>query len=201
MGELIAHYSSMPMLLQIFWGCAVIASLIFIVQITLTLIGIDSNDTDVDFDGTDTMDLGGGFNLFTIKNLMVFLIGFGWTGVCFWDTIESRALLSLLAVIIGSLFVGIFFVIYKQTKRLEHNGAFQIKDINGKVADVYLRIPEQGKGKIQVSINGSVHEFDAINGETPIASGSKVRVTGIINSETVRVEPIALDTDNNTEKQ
>ncbi len=200
MGDLITLYSSMPMLLQIFWGCAVIASLIFIIQITLTLIGIDSNDTEVDFDGTDTMDLGGGFNLFTIKNLMVFLIGFGWTGVCFWDTIGSRALLSLIAVIVGCLFVGIFFVIYKQTKRLEHNGAFQIKDIKGKVADVYLRIPEQGKGKIQVSINGSVHELDAICGDTPISSGEKVRVTDIIDNETVRVVPIALATDNNTEK-
>ena len=189
MGELFAQYGAMPLLLQIFWGCAVVASLIFLVQMVLTLIGMDSSDMDVDFDGANTMDLGGGLNLFTIKNFIVFLVGFGWAGVCFYNSITSSVLLILVAVIVGLLFVGIFVVIYKQTKKLEHNGAFQIDEVKGTTVSVYLRIPAQGsgKGKVQVSQNGSVHELDALTDGEEIPSGAKVKVVEIVDNETVKV--------------
>ncbi|MBQ7687067.1 MAG: NfeD family protein [Bacteroidaceae bacterium] len=189
MGELFAQYGAMPLLLQIFWGCAVVASLIFLVQMVLTLIGMDSSDMDVDFDGANTMDLGGGLNLFTIKNFIGFLVGFGWAGVCFYNSITSSVLLILVAVIVGLLFVGIFVVIYKQTKKLEHNGAFQIDEVKGTTVSVYLRIPAQGsgKGKVQVSQNGSVHELDALTDGEEIPSGAKVKVVEIVDNETVKV--------------
>lgn len=190
MNDLLTIYSSMPVLLQIYWGCAVVASIVFILQTALTLIGIDHVDTATDFDGGGTMDLGGGMNLFTIRNLVGFLIGFGWTGVCFWDTVDSPALLTLLALAVGCLFVGMFVFIYRQTRKLEHNGAFDIRSVMGHTADVYLRIPAagDGKGKIQVSINGAVQEFDAVtDGAELIPTGHKVRVTAIIDGETVRV--------------
>ena len=190
MGDLFTLYGEMPMLLQIFWGCAVVASLIFLVQLVLTLIGMDSSDVDVDFDGANTMDLGGGLNLFTIKNFIGFLVGFGWAGVCFYDTIPNTLLLLLVAFIVGCLFVGIFVVIYKQTKKLEHNGAFKIDDVKGSTVSVYLRIPANGagKGKVQVSQNGSVHELDALTDGEEIPSGAKVKIVEIIDNETVKVE-------------
>ena len=190
MGDLFTLYGEMPMLLQIFWGCAVVASLIFLVQLVLTLIGMDSSDVDVDFDGANTMDLGGGLNLFTIKNFIGFLVGFGWAGVCFYDTIPNTFLLLLVAFIVGCLFVGIFVVIYKQTKKLEHNGAFKIDDVKGSTVSVYLRIPANGagKGKVQVSQNGSVHELDALTDGEEIPSGAKVKIVEIIDNETVKVE-------------
>jgi hypothetical protein len=190
MNELFTTFGNMPLLLQIFWGCAVVASVIFLIQMVLTLIGMDSSDVDVDFDGADTMDLGGGLNLFTIKNFMGFLVGFGWTGVCFYDTITSPILLIMAAVVVGCLFVGIFVVIYKQTKKLEHNGAFNIADCVGKTVDVYLRIPgnKSGKGKVQVSLNGAIHEFEAMTEGNSIASGQKVQVLSVIDGSTVLVQ-------------
>lgn len=190
MGDLMTMYGEMPLLLQIFWGCAVVSSLIFVVQLVLTLIGMDSSDVDVDFDGANTMDLGGGLNLFTIKNFIGFLVGFGWAGVCFYDTIPNTFLLLLVAFIVGCLFVGIFVVIYKQTKKLEHNGAFQIEEVKGMTVSVYLRIPAEGagKGKVQVSQNGSVHELDALTDGEEVPSGAKVKIVEIIDNETVKVE-------------
>ena len=187
---MITWFSTMPVLLQVFWGCAIISSLVFLVQMLLTLIGIDSTDTDVDFDGGDTLDLGGGLNLFTIKNLIGFLVGFGWAGVSFYGVILNPVLLTLIAFVVGLLFVAMFVVIYKQTRRLEHNGAFDINDIRGRIVSVYIRIPAagSGKGKIQVSINGAVHEFDAMTHGRELPSGSKVKVVEIIDHETVRVE-------------
>ena len=87
-----ASFQDMDIWMQVFWGCAVVGSLIFIVQMVLTLVGMDSSDMDVDFDGGDTMDLGGGISLFSIKNFVNFLVGFGWGGVCFSEVIDNAAL-------------------------------------------------------------------------------------------------------------
>ena len=193
MTELLAIYGEMSILPQIFWGCAVIASLVFLIQTALMFIGLDSADADFDFADGNTLDVGGGLNLFTIKNLVGFLVGFGWAGVCFYDVILSPFLLILVSFIVGCLFVLIFVVIYKQTKKFEHNGAFSIDLVNGTVADVYLRIPAKGngKGKVQVSQSGSVHELAALSVEEEgIPSGAKVKIIEIVDNETVKVRKI-----------
>lgn len=188
--DLMQDYMAMDTWMQVFWGCAVVGSLIFIVQMVLTLVGMDSSDMDVDFDGADTMDLGGGISLFSIKNFVNFIVGFGWAGVCFSGAIENKWLLTLVAVLVGVAFVLMFFFIKKQTKKLEHNGAFDIQDCVGKTVDVYLRIPagQSGKGKIQVSLNGSVHEFDAMTEGNSVASGQKVQVVSVMDGSTVLVK-------------
>lgn len=53
-------FSALPMMMQVFWGCAIVGSAIFVVQVVLMLIGIDSDVADMDFDTGDTLDLGGG---------------------------------------------------------------------------------------------------------------------------------------------
>jgi len=183
-------YQAMDTWMQVFWGCAVVGSLIFLVQMVLTLMGMDHSDMDVDFDGADTMDLGGGISLFSIKNFVNFIVGFGWGGVCFAGAIESKWLLTLVALVVGVAFVLMFFFIKKQTKKLEHNGAFRIEDCVGKTVDVYLRIPagKSGKGKVQVSLNGSVQEFDALTEGDSIPSGQKVQVVSVIDGGTLLVK-------------
>jgi len=183
-------FQGMDTWMQVFWGCAVVGSVIFIIQTVLTLIGMDSTDMDVDFDGAGTMDLGGGISLFSIKNFVNFIVGFGWAGVCFSGAVESNWLLTLIAVVVGVAFVLMFFFIKKQTKKLEHNGAFNIEDCVGKTVDVYLRIPGQksGKGKVQVSLNGSVQEFEAMTEGEGVPSGQKVEVVSIIDGFTVLVK-------------
>lgn len=183
-------FQDMDTWMQVFWVCAVVGSIIFLIQMVLTLIGMDSSDMDVDFDGADTMDLGGGISLFSIKNFVNFIVGFGWGGVCLSTAIENYWVLTLLALLVGVAFVLMFFFIKKQTKKLEHNGAFDIADCVGKTVDVYLRIPagQSGKGKVQVSLNGSIHEFDAMTAGDSIASGQKVEVVSTIDGSTVLVK-------------
>lgn len=187
-------FNSLDPFQKVFWACAVISSAIFAIQLVLLFVGIDSDvpDADVpDFDG-GTTDVGGGFTLFSIKNLINFLVGFGWAGVCFNGIIENHVFLTLVAFAVGALFVAMFFVIYSQTRKLEANGAFKISDTKGKSADVYLRIPAKcaGSGQIQVSINGSVHEIDALTDGDEIATGAKVKVIDVVDDTTVKVEKV-----------
>ncbi|MBR3442245.1 MAG: NfeD family protein [Bacteroidaceae bacterium] len=184
---------------QMFWGCALVASTVFLVQMVLTMLGMDGHDVDVDFDtadfgdmDSDTMDMGGAVSLFSIRNMVNFFVGFGWAGISFNSLIPSPLLLVLVSVAVGCLFVWVFFLIKKQMKRFEANGAFDIKNCQGRTANVYLRIPGEnaGKGKVQISVNGAFHEVDALTDGEAIASGQKVRVVEIIDGETLRVSPL-----------
>ena len=192
-------FSAMEPMQQMFWGCALVASLIFLVQMVLTLIGMDGHDVDASFDVSDfgdvdasTMDTGGALSLFSIRNFINFFMGFGWAGVSLYDTIGSNFLLILAAIVVGVLFVLMFFYIRKQTRKLEANGAFNIRNCEGKTANVYLRIPAKGKGKgkIQISVNGAFHELNALTDGEAISTGQKVRITEILDGETLKVTPL-----------
>ena len=101
--------------------------------------GVDFGDT-ADTAG-ETMDTGGAIQLFTIRNMVNFLLGIGWGGVCFYSAIPNKVVLALVAILCGCLLVGAFLLMYRQLMRLESNGAFRIEDCVGTVCDVYLRIP------------------------------------------------------------
>lgn len=178
-------FEAMPGVLQLYWGCALVSSAFFLLQTVLMLIGMDSADTDV-----DTMDLGGGLSLFSVKNLVNFFLGFGWCGVSFYDRVASPLWLAVLAVATGLLLVVLFLFIVKKMMRLESNGSFRIDECRGGVADVYLRIPSfrQGCGKVQVSVQGSVHELEAVTDGEAIPTGAKVRVQEILDGQTLLVK-------------
>jgi len=200
MEAITSWYSALDPALRVYWGIAIFASVVFLIQMVLTFIGIgdtDGGDFDVDggFDTTgdgngDTMDTGGAIQLFTVRNFVNFFLGIGWGGVCFSQSIHNTTLLALVALLTGCLFVGVFILMFRQLMRLEHNGSFDIREAVDQVADVYLRIPgqRQGEGKVQFSFHGSVQELPAITDGAPIPSGQKVRVREIIGQHTLLVE-------------
>lgn len=192
-------YSALEPMLQMSWGCAIVASVIFLVQMVLTMIGMDGHDVDTTFDVSDfgdmdgsTMDAGGGLSLFSIRNFINFFMGFGWAGVSLHSTIGSNLWLVLVAVAVGCAFVWMFFYIRRQAHKLEANGAFNIQNCLNRTANVYLRIPPrgEGKGKVQISVNGAYHELDALTDGDAISTGQKVRITEIIDGETLRVSAL-----------
>ena len=191
---MIDWYNSLDPVLKVYWGIAIFASVIFLIQTAMSFMGIGDMDTDVDFDADaspDALDDAGAMHLLSIRNVIYFLLGVGWTGVSLWNTISNRTLLALVAVLVGCLFVVIFIFLFRQMMKLQHNGAFDINDSVGKTVDVYLRIPAagEGMGKVQVSFNGSIQELDArTNGDTLIPSGAKVRVVEVVNNSVLVVE-------------
>ena len=182
MNDLLTWFQGLEPAAQVFWGCAIVSSAIFLIQAILTMIGMDHDmDFEVgDFDG-DTMDTGGAVSLFSIRSLVNFFVGFGWAGVSFYNDISSKAVLYFIAICVGLLFSYATVFLIKKMKKLEHNGAYKIADCVGKSCDVYLRIPAagEGKGKVQISLNGSIHEFDAVSTGEAIATGKRVKVIAV----------------------
>ncbi len=179
-------------LLKTFWFVAIPTSIIFIIQTILTFVGADASDgigTDFngDFDGTDAP-----FQLFSFRNLINFLLGLSWTGISFYTTIPNKSLLIVISLIVGILFVYMFFLIISQVQKLAEDNSFKISNTLNKSAEVYLTIPERksGKGKIMISINGSFHELDAMTENDMIKTGSVVKVVKIENDNILIVETI-----------
>lgn len=189
MDNLLLFFEQQSSLMQVFWGAAVISTIIMLLQTILSLVGIGDSDIETGVDGG--LDDVSGADLFTVKNIVNFFVGFGWGGVSFRDFIENDILLVLVAVVTGIAFVAIFIFVFKQMMKLEGNSAVGAEACVGQTADVYLRIPAKrsGKGKIQISINGSAREFDAItDSEEPISTGAVVVVVELVGKSTLLVK-------------
>ena len=166
-------FMMLPSLEQVFWVCAMISSFFFVIQLLLTLIGMDSSDVCVDFDGPNTMD-------------------FGWGGLSICQLTRNVLVIVLVALATGVLFVWVIRLLYKNVRHLEYNAAFNIEECVGKTATVYLRIPANnvGVGKVQISVRGSVHELDACSDGEFIPTGAKVRILEVIDKNLLKVEKL-----------
>ena len=200
MSVLSEWFNQLDPTLKIYWGIAIFASIVVLIQTCMSFVGmgdVDTGDADVDFDAdtdadADSLDHAGAMHLLSIRNVFYFLLGFGWTGVSLWNTIPNRGLLCAIAALVGCVFVAIFLFLFNQMMKLQSNGAFDLNDSTGRVCDVYLRIPanNQGLGKVQISFNGSVQELDARTSGEQIPSGTKVRVIRVIDKKVLEVEPV-----------
>lgn len=172
---------------------AIGASVIFIIQTVMTFIGADSDTgMDADFDGN--LDAGSyPFQMFSLRNLINFLLGFGWAGATLYDLISNKIVLAIVSVLVGLVFILVFFLIMKTLIRLSEDNSFNLQSAIGKTGDVYLTIPPKrsGKGKIFVSVNGSTRELDAItDSDFTLKNGSLIKIIGL-ESDLLIVEPLS----------
>ena len=196
---MIETFLSLETSLQVYWILAGISSVIFIIQAIMTFAGFDS-DSDLDLaDAPDEIPESGdssfdteGFHLISIKTIICFILGFGWTGVLFWDAFESKIWLGCLAAVVGFIFMSLIAFLLFQVKKLDKDNSFRIEKVIGMNAEVYLRIPGERKdsGKVTVSLNGSMHELEAMTEGDDLPTGAKVKITGKVDAETVMVEAI-----------
>lgn len=187
-------FNSLEPLQKFFWTIACCTSLVFIIQTIMTFIGLGT-DADVDagpMDGSvDSMEDGALSGVFSFRNLINFLLGYGWAGVLLFDDIEKRWLLQLLAIAVGLLFVLAFVFMFRQVMKLSHDGSFKMSETVGLKADVYLRIPaaRSGRGKVQISVKGSIHEIDAVtDNDAEIPTGGQVEIVEVLGDDLLLVK-------------
>jgi len=178
-------FVNMDITQQVYWYIAIGASVFFILQTIVTFVGGGGGDIDVDVDvdvDTDAGHADSPFHFFSLRNLVSFLLGFGWTGVSLYNTITIQWLLLVIAIIVGLLFVAMFFFIIKTLLKLSEDNTFKMEDTVGKTGDVYIQIPpnQSGRGKVFVSVNGSTHELSAITEDGELLKvGTLVKVLKI----------------------
>ena len=190
-------WASLSLIMKIVWGITLSATLVFIIQSILTFVGADADtnfdvDVDTSMDGADLSNIDGGSNLYTFRNFVNFLLGFGWSIILLQDSITSVPVLIIVAVLIGAALVTAVMYLFKWLSSMQQSGNIDVataaKGCEGKV---YLTIPaaREGTGKVQITINGAVREYDAITeSDNTLKTGAPIRVVDVIDSNTVLVE-------------
>lgn len=191
---MITWWTSLSTAMQVLWAITLSASLIFVIQTIMTFLGLGDHDADFDLDTSDgSFDADPSMNLLTFRNLVNFCLGFGWTAVLMHEKIQSNALLIIVSVIVGILLVTVVMWIFKWLSGMQQTGNIDVhKSAVGCEGKVYLTIPgeRKGEGKIQITINNAVREYDAVTDGETIPTGKAIKVTEVINDYTLLVEEL-----------
>ncbi len=191
---MITWWTSLSTAMQVLWAITLSASLIFVIQTIMTFLGLGDHDADFDMDTSDgSFDADPSMNLLTFRNLVNFCLGFGWTAVLMHEKIQSNALLIIVSVIVGILLVTVVMWIFKWLSGMQQTGNIDVhKSAVGCEGKVYLTIPgeRKGEGKVQITINNAVREYDAVTDGETIPTGKAIKVTEVINDYTLLVEEL-----------
>jgi len=140
--------------------------------------GVPDHDVHTGGDGGDSLSL----HLFTLRGIINFFAVYGWAALA-----VSRAGHPWIAAILTGLLLGTAAlvgtaVVMRLFLRLQADGTIDPLNAVGLTGEAYLRIPEkrQGRGKVNVVIQGSLTECNAVtDGEEPIPTGTPVTVIGV----------------------
>ena len=196
---------------QVFACIAIPATVILIIQMILTLIGMggDNMDADADTDGADGFDgvdtdiddggvpddadldiADGGLRVFTLRGLIAFFSVTGWVGTVCCEFDLNLPITILISIASGLLAMFAIAAIMKWLLKLQYDGTEDIKDALGVSGTVYMRIPpaRSGKGKVNVIVQGKLCEKEAVtDDETVINRDEEITVIGISGGETLIV--------------
>lgn len=181
-------WTSLDPSMKVLWAITLTSSLIFVIQSVLTFLGIGA-DADFDLDAADG-DVDG-MGLLTFRNLVNFCLGFGWSAVLLKDEIASTAVLIVVSVIIGVVLVALVMMLFKWLGGMQESGNIDIrKSAVGCEGKVYLTIPAErtGAGKVQITINNAVREYEALTDGAEIPTGREIKVVEVVGSDTLLVE-------------
>ena len=191
-------WADLSPVMRILWGITLTASLIFIIQSVMTFLGADADsnfdvDVDTSMDGSNLSNIEGGSNLYTFRNFVNFFLGFGWTAILLQGSVKSTALLVVIAVIVGIALVAGVMYLFKWLSTMQQSGNINVyKAAVGCQGKCYLSIPGEraGEGKVQITIQGAVREYNAVTDGDAIKTGTPVKVVEAIDANTLLVEEL-----------
>ncbi|HSL42548.1 MAG TPA: hypothetical protein VK897_03890 [Anaerolineales bacterium] len=181
----------------IYWASTIIGGTLFILRLIMLFVGGDVGDHSADsaFDAAgdmasgDHVDADISFKLLSVQGLTSFFMMFGLVGLAL-----LKANLPVLVTVAGGMVAGLVTVaitglIFTQMKRLQTEGTINIQNTIGTQGSVYLTIPKNGTGQVQIIAQGSLKIFDAVsNSKSVIATGEKIYVVGVAGGNTLIVE-------------
>ena len=192
-------WAELSPVMKLLWGVTLSASLIFVIQTVMTFLGADADGTDFDMDvdtsmdGSDLSNIEGGSNLYTFRNFVNFFLGFGWTAILLEKSVQSTALVIILSVLVGVALVIAVMYLFKWLSSMQQSGNINVyKAAVGCQGKCYLRIPAErgGEGKVQITIQGAVREYNAITDGDEIKTGASVKVLEAVDANTLLVEEL-----------
>ena len=201
-------FATMTTIEIIFSICAFFGSLFFILRGISVLLGFSESD-GAEADGALEADGGADMSMFqdldgngipdlletdalpvkyknkliefSFQNISAFFMMFGLIGLAMMKSSGFGAVPAILAGFAGGVVMA--WVLTKVTRSLMYlksSGNKVISSSIGKIGRVYLRIPVDGTGQVQVEVSGRLEVCDAVSADNEeIKSGEEIQVVSI----------------------
>jgi membrane protein implicated in regulation of membrane protease activity len=180
----------------VFFLMAVVGGLALAVRMALLMFGI--GDHDGDFSGADGGDIdhggmheaGDSLQFLSIQGLMGFFLMFGLVGLA----MHRGSGLDETISIIGGFAAGVVMLLLiakmmQMLYRLQSTGNLNLTHAVGHIGTVYLTIPEEGTGQVQLTIDGRMRIYDAVTADKKeVKTGERVEVAEIIDGRILVVK-------------
>lgn len=163
----------MDSIIQICLYTSIISGSILALMMIMSLVGGIDLDIDIDLGGSDADTGGFGY----VKSILTFLAFSSWVAY-----IMLSAAMNPFVTLIASLSTGVLTVLIlawflKILLGLQSNVNWDFHQAEGKSGKVYLKIPKEGTGLIQVDINGVTRQLKAKSSEADeIPTGCEILI-------------------------
>jgi membrane protein implicated in regulation of membrane protease activity len=187
-----AFYNSLSPVQKVFLFCALVGGIIFVIRMILMVIGLSDHDVhDGGLDHGDAhVDSDASFKLFSLHGLTCFFMMFGLVGLGlsrqFW---VPDIIAAAVGTIAGLFTFWIIARLFSSMTKLQSDGTLKLSNAIGQQGRVYLTIPPEGSGQVQVSFQGRLMIYDAISAnKEEIKTGDQIVVIDITGGNTLVVE-------------
>jgi len=193
--EIFSDFAGWSLAAKFYFGIAVCATVLLVVQMVLMLAGFDHHDGDAAvFDGHDH-DLSGfhGITFFSFRSVIAFLCFFGWVGFFCLRTGVWALPAFAAAFVSGTVALVIVALILHLFQRLAVSGNVDLKSAIGEIGTTYLVIPggKNATGVVTVKAGEALREYSAVSEDgTEIKTGTRVQVIGLLDASTLIVKPV-----------
>ncbi len=189
---MVEWWNGLDMILKILYCIAMPASLVFVIQTILSLlggfeggVGVDISDTSgIDFHGgsdigemADAADMGGTsfgdggnpadftiMSMLTLQGIVTFLTVMGWSSIVAISSGTPALLSILVGIALGFLAMYAAAKILHASGKLAENGTLDLRNAMGEIGRVYIPIPAKGNGagKVTMQVQGRYIECAAM---------------------------------------
>ena len=197
-----AWWESLDLLERVLACIAVPATLLLVLQLALSLLGLGGHEGDLeaeadgDFDAedfdADDPDSGeadhDGFALrmLSLRGILAFFAVYGWAALAVSRAGHPWLAAMLVGLVLGAAAMVLVAAAMTLILGLQTDGTVDRRNAVGLSGSVYLTIPARrlGSGKVHVVIQEKLTECDAVTDEAePLPTGTEVTVVGLTREQ------------------
>jgi membrane protein implicated in regulation of membrane protease activity len=194
-------FTEMPGDEKMFTFCAAVGGVLFILRLVLMFLGAGDQDADMDLDADvdahidaagDVGSADFSFKILSLQGLTAFFTMFGLVGLAMKRDSGMSTSWALLGGFLAGL-AGVWLVswVFCLFKKLQDNGTLNYKNALGQEGRIYLKIPANGTGKIEVAVQGRLLVLNArARDQEEIPTDARVKVVEVARGNIMIVEKL-----------
>ena len=174
----------------VFLCAAILGGGVFAIRTLLQLFGVGGGE-GAELDDVHT-DADQGFRVLSLQGLSAFFMMFGIVGLALVRESGISPPLALgIALVPGVFSVWVIGRLFELMGRLSSSGTLNLYSAIGQEGSVYLTVPREGVGQVEVIVQGRLGVFQAREHEGhEVATGTRVRVVGVAAGDVLVVQAI-----------